>query len=583
DLFVDLLEEEKENKQVMINKIEGYLKEAAELNEELHVNINYDGYENLPLKEMEHTLKHKLESYRKIKEERVAQFHVLRAREVKLSEQLGIALREFKCQVLSEEQMMEYGRYLAEKENERDMRFSQFQDIKSGLLQMNINLEFVPNLVFEKMVLYEEDSKFVLTEQNMILLREMQQKWERREEEAKAEALDIRMKITELWDRLHEDYAHREAFLASVKGYSISVIKTLRKELERCEELKRRNMKLFVGEIRKELDDWWKRCMITDEQKQSFLPYFSDCYTEDLLELHELEVNKYKNFYHDNIDIFQLAQERQELWDKMLELQQKASDPERLFRNRGGQLLMEEKERTRIQKELPKVEKKLSKYVAAYEEKNGEPIKFNGEPVSAIIEKQWNDFNNRKENLKMVKKMERTRLLAVEAKLGSQIPSSSKRKVENSPARSHGPNKKQKMTAERQGNINRRLFPRNNLRARARPEPDASIVTTYTDFEDHLEAKDQDGIYRSSVLPGRCLRERNTPAKSTPNITSKLKTPQMHTPAKPPRKNLTPSNILKTPCSVPKNIRSAQKILYHKSPVTAPRLTAAKTRLPIII
>ncbi|KAJ9588710.1 hypothetical protein L9F63_018002, partial [Diploptera punctata] len=232
---------------------------------------------------------------------------------------------------------------------------------------------------------------------------EMQQRWERREEEAKAEALDVRMKITELWDRLHVDYTHRETFLASTQGHSITVIKNLRKELKRCEDLKRSNMKLFVNEIRKELDDWWSRCMMTDEEKQSFLPYFSECYTEDLLELHELEVTKYRKFYSDNINIFQLAQERQELWDKMLELQQKASNSERLFHNRGGQLLLEEKERRRIQKELPKVEKKLSKFVAAYEEENGEPIKIYGEPVSDIIEKQWNEFNNRKENRKMVK------------------------------------------------------------------------------------------------------------------------------------------------------------------------------------
>ncbi|KAJ9596249.1 hypothetical protein L9F63_027127, partial [Diploptera punctata] len=128
-------------------------------------------------------------------------------------------------------------------------------------------------------------------------------------------------------------------------------------------------------------------------------------------------------------------------------------------------------------------------------------------------------------------------------------------------------------------------FPGNEMRAMPRPEVVASsIVTTYTDFEDHLEAKDQDEIYRSSVLPGRCLRERNTPVKSTPNIPSKLKTPRVHTPAKPPRKNLTPSNILKTPRSVPRNIRGVQNSpLYHKSAATTPRLAVAKTRLPIII
>lgn len=48
--------------------------------------------------------------------------------------------------------------------------------------------------------------------------------------------------------------------------------------------------------------------------------------------------------------IFELVNQRQELWDKMLELENRANDPSRLFHNRGGQLLLEEKERKNIQK-----------------------------------------------------------------------------------------------------------------------------------------------------------------------------------------------------------------------------------------
>jgi hypothetical protein len=49
-------------------------------------------------------------------------------------------------------------------------------------------------------------------------------------------------------------------------------------------------------------------------------------------------------------DIFELAVQRQELWDKMLEMESLARDPNRSFQNRGGQLLLEEKERKIIQK-----------------------------------------------------------------------------------------------------------------------------------------------------------------------------------------------------------------------------------------
>lgn len=47
--------------------------------------------------------------------------------------------------------------------------------------------------------------------------------------------------------------------------------------------------------------------------------------------------------------IFELLEERDNLWQKMANLAQRATDPNR-FNNRGGQLLVEEKERKVIQK-----------------------------------------------------------------------------------------------------------------------------------------------------------------------------------------------------------------------------------------
>ena len=71
--------------------------------------------------------------------------------------------------------------------------------------------------------------------------------------------------------------------------------------MKRCEELKRRHMKEFVNEIRKELEDWWNKCMVHDKERSKFVHFSSECYTEDLLALHEMEVNKYRNFYQENV------------------------------------------------------------------------------------------------------------------------------------------------------------------------------------------------------------------------------------------------------------------------------------------
>lgn len=49
-------------------------------------------------------------------------------------------------------------------------------------------------------------------------------------------------------------------------------------------------------------------------------------------------------------EIYYLIEERDKLWNKMVMMQEQANDPARLWQNRGGQLLKEEKERKLIQK-----------------------------------------------------------------------------------------------------------------------------------------------------------------------------------------------------------------------------------------
>lgn len=48
--------------------------------------------------------------------------------------------------------------------------------------------------------------------------------------------------------------------------------------------------------------------------------------------------------------IYNLIEDRENLWNKMIVMQEQANDPGRLWQNRGGQLLKEEKERKVIQK-----------------------------------------------------------------------------------------------------------------------------------------------------------------------------------------------------------------------------------------
>ncbi|XP_069677765.1 protein regulator of cytokinesis 1-like isoform X3 [Periplaneta americana] len=579
-LFEDMLEEEQETKTGIIKKIENYLKEASELSQDLGVHIEVTGYESLPLCDVERSLRNKIENYRKVKEQRMEKLSRLQHRERVICDTLDIQpSQDFANKVPTEQQLEEFEAYINEKNEEKARLLQVFQDTKSTIINLMTELEIVPSLQFEKLVVCEQDSVFRLTKENMTSLRQLHQRLERQLEETKAEATELREKLSLLWDRLHEDYRHREELLSTHRGHSTSTLRALKEELKRCEELKRQNIKRFVEEIRKELKQWWDNCCVGEMERANFLPFSSDCYTEDLLELHELEVEKYRSHYNENMVIFELANKRQELWDKMLELEDRANDPNRLFHNRGGQLLLEEKERKNIQKELPKVEKELCKYIELYEEKSHKPFKFHGERVIDIINKQWEAHKNNKEQQKMAKKVARDHLLEVESKLGSQSRAAKRKIVPATPAPS---SVKQRKVIKNDGTC--------ATEKHFRPKP----CTT-----DHLEVLNQEGTCRSSVVPGRCLRERNmqvvTPLKTPSKIPSKLfptpgtaikSTPQSRaTPIKPPRKNVTgQQSTTKTSRTIPRLVRGTQNSpMYQRGIATAPRLTTPRGKLPIII
>merc|ERR1712226_1635307 len=106
----------------------------------------------------------------------------------------------------------------------------------------------------------------------------------------------------------------------------------------------------FVLALRNELHKLWDECFYTPQQRNTFIPLLSVCFTEELLEEHEVEVAKIKKYLQDNNEIFNKVSQRQEIWSRFMELERRAKDPSRLLNSRGTSLLMEEKERNKINK-----------------------------------------------------------------------------------------------------------------------------------------------------------------------------------------------------------------------------------------
>lgn len=101
--------------------------------------------------------------------------------------------------------------------------------------------------------------------------------------------------------------------------------------------------------------------------------------------------------------LYDKLEERNSWWEKMVALEAKQNEPGR-YNNRGGQLLREEKERKQLNQKLPEIEKEIRKLLEQYEQKYRRPFLINGQSVSDIMEKDWENLYSAKEQLKSARK-----------------------------------------------------------------------------------------------------------------------------------------------------------------------------------
>ena len=116
-----------------------------------------------------------------------------------------------------------------------------------------------------------------------------------------------------------------------------------------------------------------------------------------------------KVYYEENKDLFTKVSERQEVWSKFMDLERRAKDParwvklfhsvlfyqqlqlvpfNRLMNARGNSLLLEEKERNKVNKALPRLEQELHDLIARWEQEQGREFLVGGTNFAAFIANQ---------------------------------------------------------------------------------------------------------------------------------------------------------------------------------------------------
>ncbi|UJR26331.1 hypothetical protein I4U23_007668 [Adineta vaga] len=207
--------------------------------------------------------------------------------------------------------------------------------------------------------------------------------------------------LNALYERLNLIESDRHIKLPLDKPHRSVNLNLLEKEIERCKELRRQNMRTYIENIRDEIFAQYEKCFYGREQMESFLPLYSNDFTEELLEEHEKELEEINMYYIHNEQLFTNLANWHEVWAEYREFQRQASDPER-FKRRGYSAVQEEKQRKHLEFTLKKVQDTVLQLSKDYEHEFGHQFLVEGVIVQDF-------FNHEKENYSQEKEIEKAR------------------------------------------------------------------------------------------------------------------------------------------------------------------------------
>ncbi|KAL9885051.1 protein regulator of cytokinesis 1-like [Glossina fuscipes fuscipes] len=402
--YQELVEQSLTRRSCIEKEINELKREAEDIKRLLKVEVNVPHRisDTTPLMVIQYELDRSLEDLRQQLLERRAQISQLLEEQALLCDELGEPERPLLSDPLpTPSEIEDFRRHVENLHNEKQKLekklFTMRRDIKKFLDILNFKLR----TEMEKNLLHSRHIK--LNQETFENLQHMYDLYGGQVQGLKENIDDMRKKLDTLWERLRTSPNTRSKF-QQYTDYNQFTYDIIYSELLRCETLKSQNIKTYVEQLRNEIREWWDKTLKSDLQRSRFSHFQSTCYTDDLLVLHELELDDLKLYYENNRQLFELYADRNILWDRMQALEAKASEPGR-YNNRGGQLLKEEKERKTIATKLPKIEQQIQQFVQMYEEREHAPFLVYGENIVDVMNYQWEQKRLKKEKLSSARKI----------------------------------------------------------------------------------------------------------------------------------------------------------------------------------
>ncbi|XP_051829768.1 protein regulator of cytokinesis 1-like [Antechinus flavipes] len=408
-----MIEEEKNLKERILKKIDSNREEQNILLKELKLEPVLEG-EGITILELEKNLQTQIQELKRQKEERIKEQKLLREQDQKLCEMLQVLPYNLDSDsVLSIEELNQFRNHLAALEKTKASRWEAFVSTKKQILLCMEDLDHTPETNFERDVVYKEEETFCLSLENITALKNLLLQLEMKKAETEAACEGLLSQIRELWEWLYISAQEREALAMLMTGSKTKIRKVLQSELDRLEKLKVENVKKMIEEIRVEMALYWEKCFYSQQEKEAFTHYYEEDYSETLLQFHDAEIVKLKQYYEKHKELFEGVLKWEKNWRFFLEFERKASDPSR-FMNRGGNLLKEEKQRSKFQKTLSKLEEELKGQIEMWEKEYSKAFVVNGQKFTEYVMEEWETFHLKKDKEKMQRQLKKNQQTGAE-------------------------------------------------------------------------------------------------------------------------------------------------------------------------
>ncbi|KAM4830385.1 protein regulator of cytokinesis 1 isoform 3-T3 [Urocitellus parryii] len=391
-----MIAEEESLKERLIKSISICQKELNTLCSELHVEPFQEEGETTIL-QLEKDLRTQVELMRKQKKERKQELKLLQEQDQELCEILCMPHYDIdNTSVPTLEELNQFRQHVATLRETKASRREEFVNIKRQIILCMEELDHTPDTSFERDVVCEDEDAFCLSLENIATLQKLLRQLEMQKSQNEAVCEGLRAQIRELWDRLQIPEEEREAVAMVMTGSKAKVRKALQLEVDRLEELKMQNMKKVIEAIRIELAQYWDQCFYSQEQRRAFAPYYAEDYTENLLQLHDAEIVRLRNYYEVHKELFEGVQKWEESWKLFLEFE---------------------------------LEEELKARIEMWEQEQSKTFEVNGQKFMEYVAEQWEMHRLEKERAKQERQLKNKKQTEAEMLYGSAPRTPSKRRV----------------------------------------------------------------------------------------------------------------------------------------------------------